>query len=205
MIESGLKHSPNSPRLHAMRGVIKGQIGTEAEAAWEFELANRLDPKQEYGAPGLSVLYASSNQIDLASDVLRARLKKNPDDPTLNYLLAEALIRQDVQPGTQEFAEVSAALKRALRIKPDFAGAHIALGKLYNRTGEYSSAVHELKAGLESNASDRAALSQLAIALRHLGRDEEAAAVSTTLRRIVMKDVQTATTTSFPSRTTVAK
>jgi cytochrome c-type biogenesis protein CcmH/NrfG len=188
-----------------MLGVIKGQIGTESEAASEFELANRLDPRQEYGAPGLGVLYASSNQIELASDVLRERLKKNPDDPTLNYLLAEALIRQDVQPGTQDFAEVSTALRHALRIKPDFGSAHVALGKLYNRTGDYSSAARELKAGLEYNALDRAALSQLAIALRHLGRDEEAAAVSTTLRQLVMKDVQSGTAKSLSRSTAGAK
>lgn len=111
----------------------------------------------------------------------------------MNYLLAEALIRQDVRPGTEEFAEVSAALRHALSIKPDYGSAHVALGKLYNRTGDYSSAARELRAGLQFKPSDRTALSQLAIALRHLGRTDEAAAVSATLRQIVMKNVQNGT------------
>jgi tetratricopeptide (TPR) repeat protein len=191
IIEAGLKQAPKSARLHAIRGVVKGQIGTEQEAAADFELANQLDPGQQYGAAGLGVLYTSSNQIDLASAVLRKRLKTSPDDPTLNYLLAEALIREDVKPGTPEFNEISTALRRALRVKPDFGAAHIALGKLDNRSGDYTNAVGELKAGLRSSPSDRTALSQLAIALRHLGRTDEAAAVTAILRQVVMKDVQT--------------
>ncbi len=190
VVDAALQHSPNSPRLHAMRGVIKGQIGLDDEAAAEFERANRLDPKGELGSPGLGVLYASSNQIERSGEVLRERLKKTPDDPTLNYLLAETLIRGNIQNGTPEFAEALSSLRRAIRIKPDFAGAHSALGKLYNRVGDYPRAVAELKAGVAGNPSDRAALSQLAVALRHLGRTAEAAEVSADLRRVVLSDTQ---------------
>src|SRR4051794_21241200 len=36
VIDEGLKQTPNAARLHAMRGVVKGQIGTDQEAASEF-------------------------------------------------------------------------------------------------------------------------------------------------------------------------
>ena len=175
-MDAGLQHVPESARLHTLRGILKAQLGKYEEAASEFELANRLDPSRQYGAAGLGVLYTEMRQPDLASAVLRERLKKSPGDSTLNYLLAQALVQEGVEPGTAEFSETLDALIAATRAQPDLAKAHSLLGKLYVSAENYPKAVEELKLAARYDATDRMARSQLAIALRRLGRDEEAAA-----------------------------
>ena len=189
-MEAGLKNLPKSARLHSLRGVVRAQLGTFEEAAAEFDFANRLNPTGAYGAAGLGVLYTEANHADLAAPILRERLKKNPGDPTLNYLLADSLMHEGAEAGTPTLEEARKALAIAIQAKPDFAKAHTLLGKLYSQIGNYSKAIDELRLGAQYDPSDRTALSQLAIALRRSGRGEEAAAASAGLRRLVMKQLQ---------------
>jgi Flp pilus assembly protein TadD len=187
-VDVGLQNVPESARLHTLRGILKAQLGKYEEAASEFELANRLDPNRQYGAAGLGVLYTEMRQPDLASAVLRERLKKSPGDSTLNYLLAQALVQEGVEPGTAKFSETLEALIAATRAQPAFAKAHSLLGKLYVSAENYPKAVEELRLAAKYDATDRMARSQLAIALRRLGRDEEAAAAIAELKRIIIAE-----------------
>jgi Flp pilus assembly protein TadD len=189
IVEAGLKRLPKSARLHSLRGVVRAQLGTFEEAAAEFDLANRLDPGLGVGAAGLGVLYTDANRADLAASILRERLKKEPNNATMNYLLADALMKESAELGTPPPEEVRKALAIAIKARPDFAKAHTLLGKLYSLSGNYSQAVEELKLGARYDPADRTALSQLAIALRRSGRREEAEAASAKLRRLVMKQL----------------
>jgi hypothetical protein len=63
-----------------------------------------------------------------------------PDDPALNYLLAEVLFRKDISPGTTDFQEAKAAAQRAGHTKPDFARAYDVLSVLDLRSGQTSQA-----------------------------------------------------------------
>src|SRR5262249_23072333 len=58
------------------------------------------------------------------------------------------------------------------------------------QAGAYPEAVEQLRLAAEYDGSDRMAWSQLAIALRRLGRNEEAAAAVDALKRIVIADAQ---------------
>jgi Flp pilus assembly protein TadD len=190
IVEAGLAILPQSARLHTLRGVLKAEVGKYDDAAVEFDLANRLDPRRQYGAAGLGVLYTETRQSDLAATVLRERLRKSPGDSTLNFLLAQALVQEGAAPGTPEFAEAIRCLKLALGARSDFAKAHSLLGKLYVQAGAYPEAVEQLRLAAGYDGSDRVAWSQLAIALRRLGRNEEAATAVDALKRIVIADAQ---------------
>jgi Flp pilus assembly protein TadD len=78
----------------------------------------------------------------------------------------------------------------ALGARPDFAKAYSLLGKLYVQTGAYPEAVEQLRLAAGYDGSDRMAWSQLAIALRRLGRNEEAATAVDALKRVVIADAQ---------------
>jgi tetratricopeptide (TPR) repeat protein len=188
IVEAGLAILPQSARLHTLRGVLKAEVGKYDDAAAEFDLANRLDPSRLYGAAAFGVLYTETRQADLAATVLRERLRKSPGDATLNFLLAQALVQEGAAPSSPEFAEAVRCLKVALGARPDFAKAHSLLGKLYVQTLAYPEAVEQLRLATGYDGSDRMAWSQLAIALRRLGRNEEAATAVDALKRIVIAD-----------------
>ncbi len=165
--------------------VIRAQQGKIAEAAADFDLANRMDAKQEYGAAGLGILYTETKRADLALSVLRDRLKHAPNDFMLNYLLAQAVMDEPVEPTTPQFEEARQALRASIQANPDFTKSHTLLGKLFAQVGENQKALQELKLG---NQKDRMTLSQLAIVLRRLGRTDEAANVLLELRQVIVHE-----------------
>ena len=183
----GLKNVPGSARLYSIRGIIGAQRGRLEEAVADFDLANHLDSRQEYGAAGLGILYTEIKRADLAVSVLRERLKQAPKDFMLNYLLAQAIMDEPLEPATPPFEEARQALATSIQVKPDFLKAHTLLGKLYSQVGENEKALRELKLG---NQEDRMTLSQLAIVLRRLGRIDEAAEVLVQLKQIIIHGSQ---------------
>lgn len=185
-INAGLEKLPRSPRLYSLRGVVEAERGLQAEAEKDFGISNRLDPARQYGSSGLGVLYMDTGRAGEASAILRARVRKNPSDATLNYLLAQALIREGAATGSAEFQEAEAALIRATLAQPDYAAPHTALGKLYRESGEDARAIAELRIAVKLDETDRAALNQLAGLLNRSGRIEEASAVTARLRRLVI-------------------
>jgi tetratricopeptide (TPR) repeat protein len=190
MLDHGFEQVPRSARLLAMRGVILAQLGELDRSEADFERAGSLEPDQTYSAAGLSVLFSETGRAEGAVKLLRGKIAAAPDDPVLNYLLADALLREGAQPGQPEFAEAERALLRAVRIKQDFARARAALGKVYLRAGRAEDAVKELSAALALDPSNRPALSQLSAALRKAGRAKEAADASERLRRQYERDLE---------------
>ena len=199
IVEMSLRNVPNAARLYAIRGVIYAESGNYDEAEREFAHANEVDPNNEYGSVGLGLLYNQRNQPDSTVTAVRNSLVKNPGDPTLNYLLAEALMRKGGGDASI-LADARRALLHALQSKPDFGKAHALLGKLYVETGSYDAAVEELRLALRYEPDNRLALNQSVIALRRLGRQEEAAAALARLKGLVVRDFQpTANLTPVPA------
>lgn len=185
VVDIGLKNSPGSARLYSIRGIIHAQGGRIEEAVADFDLANRLDAGQDYGAAGLGILYTETKRADLALPVLRDRLKHAPKDFMLNYLLAQAVMDEPVEPATPQFEEAKQALEASIQANPDFTKSHTLLGKLYAQVGENQQALQELKLG---NQKDRMTLSQLAIVLRRLDRTDEAAQVLLDLKQVIIHE-----------------
>lgn len=190
VVDTGLRNLPQSARLHTIRGVLQAQLGRYDEAVAEFDLANRLDTSGQYGAAGLGVLYTELRRTEVASELLRERLRPSPSDPTLNFLLAQSLVQERVEPASKGFREAIAALKRAIAAKPDLGRAHSLLGKLYAQSGDDAGAVAELRLGARYAPLDRMAHSHLIVVLRRLGRNEEAAKVVDALKRIIAEEAR---------------
>ena len=176
--DAGLRRLPGSARLYTVRGIARAQTGQIDAAEADFDLAARLSPDQAYASVAMSVLYRQRDELDKAAALLRDKLRGAPNDPTLNYLLADSLLRIGVEPGEPRFEEARDALQRALKAKPEESKALARLGKLYLKEGRVPEAVQTLERAVRIDPMDRMALNQLLISLRRAGRSEQASLVA---------------------------
>ena len=169
VVNAGLHAVPNSAPLYLERGVLEVQMDHYDEADADFRKAAASNPLQNDSSVALGISLLQENKLDESVQVVKQRLAKAPDDPTLNYLLAELLIRKGVQPGTPSFQVAEAAAQRAVRSKPDFALAEDVLTELYLRSGETGLAERISRLALKSDPNDQSALYHLIVCLRKKG------------------------------------
>jgi superkiller protein 3 len=184
VVNTGLANPPRSYRLYTMRGAIRAERAEVDEAMRDFEQASALSPDELYGSVGLSLVLRQADRLPEAIGLLRRKLTRHPRDATLNYLLADVLLRTDPDPASPESAEARTALQRSLQARPEFAKAHATLGRLQLRAGAVASAVDELRVAVRLDPNDRLALNQLVLAYRRLGQQEDAAAVAGQLKKL---------------------
>lgn len=180
--EVGLKNIPDSAALYAMRGILHAQKRQPEIAEADFEKADQLDPKQNFGVVGLGINFLQRDKPGESIRVLRSRLATTPNDYSLNYLLAEALIRKGLSPAQPEFEEARSALLRAIKTKPDYALAHAQLGKLCLMSGDAHSALRECELAVKLAPNDRMAVYTLVRAMHAAGRGESG--IQPLLRRL---------------------
>jgi superkiller protein 3 len=188
VVNAGLAHVPSSARLYTMRGAIRADRGELDQAMRDFEQARRLSPDALYGSVGLSMVLRQSDRLPEAIATLREKLKVRPRNATLNYLLADALLRNDPDPATPEAREAKAALRRAIAASPGLARAHGALGKLLLKSGETAAAIREFSEAATLEPNDRLALNQLVMAYRQAGRQKDAEAAAARLKALLDRE-----------------
>ena len=98
-------------------------------------------------------------------EVLRARVKSNPNDFMLPYILGIALIRSDAETG----GEAKAAFEASVRLNPRFSRARAELGKMLLKSGDVGGAVEQLETAVKLDPEDATAAYQLGQAYRRMG------------------------------------
>jgi tetratricopeptide (TPR) repeat protein len=184
VIDAALRVLPDSAPLYLERGVLLVQMGHFDEANEDFEKAARLNPAQSLTTVALGISLLQENKPTRSLEVVKQRLARNPDDPVLNYLLAEILIRKGVHPGTPQFLEAVSAAERAVHSKPDFALADDVLSELYLRFGQTSRAAQVSRLALEANPDDQSAIYHLIICLRKEGDHKDLPPLVQKLRQV---------------------
>jgi len=169
ILTAGLHALPDSAPLYIERGVLYVQMARYDEASSDFEKATSLNPSQNYSTVAMGISLLQGNEINKSLDVVRGRLKNTPNDPILNYLLAEILLRKGATPGTQEFQVAEDAARRSIHNKPDFPLARDVLSELYLRSGRTSEAIAESRQALKVDPNDQSAIYHLVEALRKTG------------------------------------
>lgn len=173
VLNAALRIVPDSPDLHIARGVLYVQMGQFNEADADFQKADTLEPTQNLSILARGISLVQENELGRSLETLRERLKKAPNDPMLNYLLAEVLIRKGIQPGTAELQEAKAAAQCAVRSKPDFALAYDVLSVVYLRAGQTSQAIDASRHALKADPEDSTAIYHLIVGLRKEGDTRE--------------------------------
>ena len=203
ILNVGLHYRPQSDRLVFQRGILHAMQSQFELADQDFELASKLAPEKNLSYIGLSVSYMHTGNLPEAIATLRQRVKAKPEDPLLQYLLGETLVRSGANPGGPDFIEAKTAFEHSIRLNPRFAPSFVQLGKLELREGHVDEAVALLEKARALDPTDKAAYSQLAIAYRRQGKaamatgmlaelaklnDEERAKNSHGRQRIVRED-----------------
>jgi tetratricopeptide (TPR) repeat protein len=183
MVNAGLTQVPDSGALYLARGVLYVQLADFAKADADFDRAERLDPKRALGSVARGLSQIQQNNLDQALVTVRSRLKVNPKDEFLHYVLAELLSRQGAQPGSPEFQQALNSASEAVRLKPDFALARDVLSRLYLQAGDREHAIEQCRLALRDNPSDEMALYRLIRALQSSGRPDAQAEVPVLLQR----------------------
>ena len=170
-LDLGLKLLPEDARLHVARGVLEVQISKLDSALSDFQEAHRLDPKLSFADDAMGVLFSQKHDLSSALTLFEERSRKQPNDPLLQYLYAEALSES----GTNSPEKIEAAIaasRRALLLEPSYQPARDLLCVLLQRNGEFQAVVDEAAEATRRQPYDEVALYQALLAERKLKHPE---------------------------------
>ena len=165
VVDEGLKHLPDSYRLHLQRGQILAQKGLYEESERDLEIASRLSPSESAPYVALGFSWMQRGETAKAMEVLRARVKAKPDDFVLAYMLGLVLNRS----GVETDAEARVAFEASVRLNPRFSRAREELGKLLLRSGDVGGAIEQLETAVKLDPEDATAAYLLGQAYRRKG------------------------------------
>lgn len=178
----GARNVPDSHGILTMRGILLAELGRYEEAEAAFESAIASDPDAKSAMVGLSLTLEKTGRADESLEVLRERAERDPSDAVARFFFAQALIKRGVATGSPAFDEALEALSVATKNLPREAPPRIELGKLYLKAGQPERAIPILEEAVALAPADRQATYNLMIALRRVGRGEEASAMASRMR-----------------------
>lgn len=190
VIDIGVASHPRSGRLIYMRGLLHAVQGDFESAETDFKLSESLAPASDLGSIGLVDSYLESGHGEQAIQLLRQRLSDKPNDPSLLYLLGEALLRTGARPGTPAYTEVQTSLEKSIRLNPNLCLPHISLGTVYLDQARNQDAVFQFEKARDIDPTERSTYSHLAVAYKRLGEPQKAAEVLAVLKRMLAQQHQ---------------
>jgi tetratricopeptide (TPR) repeat protein len=199
------KDSKNA-EAHNILGLLLGRKGADSkEVAAEFRQAIELHPEYAQAHNNLGLVLAQSDEDKDAIAEFKQAIRIAPDYADAHANLGATLIDSDAEEAIKELeravalkpglvraqfnlAEAYAAspshgpakqieqLRKVVSLSPDFARAHVALGKALLREGNAKEAVSELKDATRLDPQSGEAHYQLGLALARTGSQSEATA-----------------------------
>ncbi len=173
MINAGLQRIPNEPALYISRGILYAQLAQYDQAEDDFKRVEQLDSAQSISSYAGDLTEVMRNSPDQALAKLRTQLQAQPENPLLNYLLAQLLMNQAPEVGSDAFKEAMKAALLTIKLKPDHVGSRDLLASMYMRTGQYDLAIEQCNIALKYSPSDETAMYHLIISMRHTGHTDD--------------------------------
>lgn len=131
------------------RGLQALKDGHADQALTLFQSAVEADPKYADAYNDLGVVQMRQKNYPAAEQSFRKGLDVDPKSPSLQANLGESLNHQ------KKFKDAIAPLQESVRLKPDFAGAHLQLGVAYVETDDLVDGKRELELA-QSQEADKA-------------------------------------------------
>ena len=173
VLNVGIARLPSEASLYFARGVLYLELDEYQKSEEDFDRANLLNPGLPFGPAALGLSKLQLRQPAEAEKIARVDLAKNPDDPYLNYVLAESIRQQGFEPGTQKFNLAVSAAAKSVRLQPDYSRARQLLSRLYLASGKYELAVEQGREAVRRAPEDQEALYQLILAMKRAGKTTE--------------------------------
>lgn len=183
-VDLGLKNLPNSARLHYERAMFLSSLDEFDLARADFDKVGTLTPDSALASVALAQKLLYAGQITSAVTAARAGVKKDSNDFRLLTILGESLLRSGVSPGQPEFAEAQSSLEKAITLRPQFSGSHLALGKLYLLQDRASDSIAQLELARALDPNNAAVYSNLAKAYQRSGNPVQAQAMLSALAKL---------------------
>lgn len=178
VLNAGLRALPGNASLAVARGVLYAQTGHFDQAEADFQQAEKIgrniDTQLSAATVGMGIALMQTDHIDDAITLLHQKLAKEPTNPDLNFLLAVALQRKGMTPGSAAFQQARAALQQALRQRPGFAAARDELSALELRAKEPEKAAADARLAMQVEPQNPSPVYHRMMALRQLGKTAEA-------------------------------
>src|SRR5438034_1820674 len=140
-----------------------------AAAATALREALRREPDLIQARTSLGLALYGMGDLDAAVDELRAALRRQPDAVTARLTLATALVAK------QDWAAARIELEQLLNERPDLRQAHYSLGVVRYAQGDLNGAIDAYRGVLAGDPQNHDARYNLALVLRLVQRDAEAA------------------------------
>jgi tetratricopeptide (TPR) repeat protein len=171
MLNAGLTRLPQSAPLYVARGVLEVQLSQSEAAVADFKQAHRLDPALSFAVDAIGMIETQQHQPRQSLALFESQARLHPDDPLLQYLLAEQL-SESADEGVN-LGHAIAAAKRAATLDSRYKAAHDLLAVLYLRAKQPRLAMQEAELALALDPNDQDALYQEIMARRRSGETAE--------------------------------
>jgi predicted Zn-dependent protease len=130
---------PNSGRAHLLMAESLADAGKPLEAVSEFNAAIKLDPRLDAAYLGLATNYWKQHQFDQALPLLEYLLRKSPNDPEINAMMADLLDHNGDVANAEKHARI------ALAANPGLIQTHVVLARIYLARQQPKLAITELR------------------------------------------------------------
>jgi tetratricopeptide (TPR) repeat protein len=169
-LQEALKQFPQSPRLWLALGIAQLTYGQNVESENSFKQSLALDPKAVPALAYLGVTYAERGLYDNALGFFQRAIALNPQLGTLQYLVADTMLKSSVA----DTSQVQKYLKRAIELDPNLAAAYLSWATVYVRANQYAEAAPLLERAVALQPELLEAHYQLGRVLMKLKRTDEA-------------------------------
>ena len=169
-LQEALKQFPKSPRLWLALGIAQLTYGQNVESENSFKQSLALDPKAVPALAYLGITYAERGLYDNALGFFQRAIALNPQLGTLQYLVADTMLKSSVA----DTSQVEKYLKRAIELDPNLAAAYLSWATVHVRANQYAEAAPLLERAVALQPELLEAHYQLGRVLMKLKRTDEA-------------------------------
>ncbi|HEX8633608.1 MAG TPA: tetratricopeptide repeat protein [Pyrinomonadaceae bacterium] len=179
-LNEALEKFPRSARLRFALGLAQFKSNKNDEAARALTHVVSLDPKFAPALAYLGMTYVELGRYNEAVEFYEQTLALDPNLGIVNYLAAEALLKQN----PADMPRIEGHLVRAVKADDSFAPARLALAKVYLRGERLPEAVAELERAVARDPNLAEAYYQLGRVYGRLKRTAEAQAALANFKRL---------------------
>lgn len=189
MIDVGLSRNPRDASLYLSRGLLYAQLSDFGKAESDFETAARLNPGQNLPSYAIDLAELEKYHFDASHSEqaiadLRKQVKLHPDSPHQLYLLAKLLYGTASGTDTASLGEAKTYALKSISLEPAYVPAHNILAHIYLRSGDYAKAEEQCRAALAYDPTNKSAIYQLIMVLRHLGKPDDRAELQSLVKHL---------------------
>ncbi|HKR31961.1 MAG TPA: tetratricopeptide repeat protein [Terriglobales bacterium] len=174
VVELGLQHFPNSASLHYQRAMFLSSLDEFDAAKSDFALVRKFGSSSDIGYLATAQENLLAGKVDEAVRSAREGISAGHEDYRLLTILGEGLLRSGITPDQSQFAEAESALIKAVKLRPNYSDAQLALGKLELISHHLNEAISRLEQARSLAPHNPAIYSQLAAAYREHGDVQKA-------------------------------